>query len=209
MKQPASEKTLAEEYESGMTTRRIEALTDGVYAIAMTILVLNFKVPVVPAVPHLLFRALTKLTPKFIDYGISFMILASFWTGHHRQFHHTKKANNQLLWLNILSLLFIILIPFSTSLYSEYGTVQIAALFFEINILIVSLIYLWQWLYITDGHRLVDPELSAHLIDSGTRVNLVVPTVSLIAIGVSFFSPDNSTLPFILIPVVMVRLRKS
>ena len=191
-----------------MSTKRIEALTDGVFAIAMTLLVLNFKVPVLPLDSRLLLRGLIEMIPKFVNFAISFFILASLWTGHHRQDHLIKKANNEILWLNSAELLFVIIIPFSTSLYGEYGQLQIAALFLEINILLISFMSLWQWFYATRNQRLVDADLDPHAIAVGTTINLVVPAVTFVTIAVSFFSPENSTIPFIFIPLVMSRLRR-
>ncbi|MDP1808662.1 MAG: TMEM175 family protein [Actinomycetota bacterium] len=191
-----------------MATGRIQALTDGVYAIAMTILILNLHVPQVPHRGPDLINALWRLSTFFMDFVISFLLLAIFWVVHHLHFHHIKRADRKLLWINLLSLLFVVLIPFTTSVYGEYRELTVAAAFFEANILVLGLIKCAQWSYATSKHLLVDPDLDQAIIDENKRVGLVTPVVALIAIGVAFVAPDWSTSTFLLIPLVIRGVRR-
>ncbi len=199
---------MADEYRSGMTTSRVEALTDGVYAIAMTILVLNFEVPRVPKTSPDLLEALVGLQLQFYDFLLSFFLLAVFWMVHHRQFHLIKKTDGGLPWINVVSLAFVVLIPFTTSIYSEFRGVMIAAILFELNIFLLGSLKFVQWVYVTHNHRLIDPELSAATIENGKLLNLVTPVVSVIAMVIAIFSPDWSTLAFLIIPILMPLIRK-
>ncbi len=125
-----------------MNTDRVRSLTDGVYAIAMTILVLNFSVPQVPKRVGPLLAALAKMWPEFAHYGLSFVLLGIFWTIHHRQFQFIKRTDSRLLWINLFVLMFIVLIPFSTSVTSEYRGVWPGPVLFDLNILLVGVLKL-------------------------------------------------------------------
>jgi uncharacterized membrane protein len=193
-----------------LSTKRIQALTDGVFAIAMTLLVLNLKVPPVTeeSAAQVLPKLVLRLWPDFFNYALSFILLATFWIVHHRQFHFIKAINQKLLWINILGLMFIALIPFSTSLIAEHGDVQIAALVFECNLLAIGLIFYVHWSYATGKHHLINPDLSAQRILLNKKRNLVMPVVSLIAIGLSFLTPDWSEVPYLAIPFIMAKYRQ-
>lgn len=190
-----------------MTTSRIESLTDGVFAISMTLLILNIEVPEASSRTEFT-RAIFNLWPQFFDYMLSFFLLATFWIKHHRQFHLIKRTDEKLLWLNIFSLMFVVLIPLTTSMYGENRN-QMGALLFELNILILGLFSLLHWNYATKHHKLLHKELDPKKINSGRIMNLVTPAVSVVAILISFYSPEWSTLPYILIPFIIVKLRKS
>lgn len=191
-----------------MTTGRIQSLTDAVYAIAMTILILNLKVPNVPIQPLALRRALLMMGPKFSNFIISFLLLAVFWSVHHRHFRFIKRADSKLLWINIGALIFVVLIPFSTSLYGDYGRLTLAALFFEANIMALGVMKYVHWAYATGGHRLVDKELEERDIAIGRRLNLVTPGVSLLAMALAFIAPDWSTIVYLAVPLIITTLRQ-
>lgn len=198
----------ARESQAWMTTRRIESLTDGVVAIALTLLVLNLEVPKVPVKYSSLVKALIKLSPQLYDYAIAFLVLSSFWAAHHRQFFVYKRADNGLLWINVLDLMLIALIPFTVSLMGEFRSLQPAALAFELNILLIGLVKYWQWSYATKDRRLVDTDFSDKEIERGRRINMVSPAISLAAIAISFISPSYSTTIYLVTPFVISRLRR-
>lgn len=198
------------ETRSWLTTDRIQTLTDGVFAIAMTLLVLNIQLPEIPENDAIrqMPQALTNIWPHVFAYGLSFILLAIFWVVHHRQFQTIKRADEGLLWINIFCLMFIVLIPFTASLHGMYENVQITAVVLELNFMIVGLGFYINYWHATKNHRLVDKDLSRHEIDINLKKNLVVPAVSLLAIGVSFISPQYSTVTYTLIPVFMRKYMK-
>ena len=128
---------------------RIEALSDGVFAIVMTILVFNFKVPELPpdAQNVQLTPALFALWPKFVTYAVSFVSLGVFWIGHHMMYHTIRKADRALLWLNIFFFMFVSVLPFSASLVDAFLQAQIAPLFFGANIAVIGWLLFLQWAY--------------------------------------------------------------
>jgi uncharacterized membrane protein len=116
--------------ESGLSKNRVEMLTDGIFAVAMTLLVLYINVPEISShstsiVETELAKRLFDLWPKVLSYGISFVILAIYWRAHHRQFHYVKHTDDVLIWINVMFLMAICLLPFSTSLIGQYRGQQL------------------------------------------------------------------------------------
>jgi hypothetical protein len=86
---------------SGLSKTRIEALTDGIFAIAMTLMVFDIKVPAVAQMNQLNLRhELIQLWPRFLAYVISFVMLGVYWVGHHNQYHYIRSTDRPLLWIN-------------------------------------------------------------------------------------------------------------
>lgn len=189
-----------------MRTSRIEALTDGIYAIAMTLLVLNLAI--LQAGNADLVDLLRGQTGIFLNYVMSFVILALFWMGHHRQFHFIKRTDGTLLWINIFNLMFVALVPFSTSLIGDYPSEQLASFFFASNIFILGMLSLSNWVYATKGHRLVDHSLTPQRIALLKKRGAVAPLGSAIVMGLSFVDPQMCFYAFLLIPILPVALNR-
>lgn len=188
-----------------LTTGRIQALSDGVYAIALTILVLTFEVPPTDEAIH---TYLLSLQHKFLGYALSFILIATSWMINHKQFHVIKKSDAMLIWINIVSLMFVALLPFSTDLIGEHPSSQIAVIFFCGNLFFVGTLHYIHWSYATKNHRLVDPGLDPKIIRNGKYKNLLIPVASVIAIPLSFIAPKWSTIHYFLIPIIMMHLLK-
>ncbi len=192
--------------ESGVTTHRIEALTDGIFAIAMTLLVLTLDIPeakteLIQTVE--LHRMLIGQMHKFFNYALSFLLLAIFWVKHHQQFHFIKRTNRKHLWINIVTLMFIALIPFSTSLIGDYNDDRVAEFFFASNLFIIGMLFLWNWVYATKGHRLVDRSLDPQRIALWKKRGAVIPLVSLLAMVLSLTNPQFTFYAYLLIPIIL------
>ncbi len=192
--------------EFGMTTHRIEALTDGIFAIAMTLLVLNLSLPEMETgltqtaeVHNLLIGQMH----KFFNYALSFVLLAIFWILHHQQFHFIKRTDRVHLWINIFTLMFIVLIPFSASLVGDYPKEWMAKFFFDLNLFIIGLFFIWNWTYATKRHRLVDRSLDPQRIALGKKRGAVTPFVALLAMALSAINPQFSSSVYLLIPIIL------
>jgi uncharacterized membrane protein len=191
--------------ESGMATKRIEALTDGIFAIAMTLLVLTLDLDgIVRGLSSAkLHQFLLSQSDKFYNYALSFILLAVFWIIHQQQFHHIKKVDWKLLWLNIFMLMFVALIPFSTSLVGDAGNDWMAEVFFDLNMFTVGLFAHLGWWYATRKHKLVDPELPLTHITMTTRRSMIVPLAALAAAVIALVNPGLSSWTYLAIPVVL------
>lgn len=191
---------------------RLEALLDGMFAISMTILVLNIEVPPNMGIagPGALLIALQEMMPTFLNYVISFIILASLWVNNNHQFRYIKVTEKTHLWLHLWSLLFIVLIPFSTSLMGDYPGLIVAELFFHLNLLCLGILSIIKWDYIIKHQYLLHQDkYGISVTRKDRRGSLVFIIVPLIAICVTFIAPDWSTLSYVLIPLVASLLRKS
>ena len=193
-----------------LSTLRIEALTDGVFAIAMTLLVLNFEVPnpLEGKGAFELHHTLRRLWPNFLHYAISFLLLSIFWIKSHQQYHFIKRSDQRLLWLSLMSLFFICLLPFTTSLVSDYGNMPVAAIVFEANLLAAGAAFHLQWLYATRDKHLVDANLDTRVVVAYRRSSLVVPLVSIAAIAVSIFHPRLGTGFYFLVPFMLIYIKR-
>lgn len=185
------------------TTKRIETLVDGIFAIAMTLLVLNLSIPqLTSSVSNITVENyLIGLIPKLFVYALSFVILAIFWRVNHQQFYRIKRANITFLWITVIWLLFVALVPFSTSLMGVYGNIQSANVFFDINLLLIGVFSGLIWYYATKK-QFIDEKLTREKIIELNKINLILPIVALIAIGVTFITPTWSTLTYAIIPLV-------
>ena len=158
------------ESAEGLSKHRIEALSDGIFAFAMTLLVLDIKMPKLPETAvqaGLLVPSLLALWPKFFSYIMSFVILGVFWVGHHGYAHFLKRTDRWLLWINLLFLLLIVCVPFSTDLLGDYPRQKVAVMIYGSNIAALGLTLHLHWWYATTNHRLVGRDLEPEVIRRG------------------------------------------
>ncbi len=177
---------------------RIEALQDGVFAIVMTILVLEIKIPEVGTM-HDLRVELMKQWPMFLAYFVTFINIGIYWVGQHLQYHYIKRTDRVLLWINICFLMFLSLLPFNTALMSHYGSWQLPYILYGLNLIAIGLLSYSNWCYATYYHRLTDHTVSLELIRGVKRRILVAPAFALLAVLASFFSIVPSLILYIVI----------
>ena len=187
-------------YETSLSKNRIEALTDGVFAVVMTLLVLDISIPQISSnhaaagsgaavIGAELLKRLRDLWPEIFSFGISFIVLAIYWMAHHRQFHYIKHSDRALVWINIIFLMATCLLPFSTSLLAEYREQQISIFVYGANSIIIALLLCIQWWYATSHHsRLVDEDLDPIIKTISVRRLAFGILVYLIAVGTYIYS---------------------
>lgn len=166
---------------------RLNTLVDGIFAIVLTLLVLDIRVPEVASEAALLDQ-LTALWPQFFSYVLSFFILGLFWLGHQLESHYIRKSDDVHLWLSLLFMMFIALVPFSSSLLGSYTNSQVAVVIYSSNIFAASLLRYLHWRYISYKYRLIDQRLSAQLVAATSRAFLSTPLLCLLAIAFSIIS---------------------
>jgi uncharacterized membrane protein len=171
-------------------TQRLEAFSDGVFAIAITLLILEIKVP------HLeegesLANALLHLWPSYGAYAFSFWVIGIFWVNHHSFFKLFRRVNHGFLLLNVLFLALISFIPFPTSVLAEYVTdpasVQNAVTFYCVSLLLPVLCWLSMWLY-GNAHKLTDPHIDPGYTRFLTRQYAISNVLYIVAVLVSLFN---------------------
>ena len=187
-------------------TRRLETLTDGIFAIAMTILVVTIQIPIGPIhTPDLLVKTTSDIIPKFAVYFLSFLLLAVFWVDHH-MFYLVKKTNFTMIWLNIFWLMFIALLPLSTSIIAQFPEYQLAQLIFDFNLLFIGIFLYLIWKYsVIKG---MVPENVKESYPYIKRILLFMPIVVTGAILTTFINPRWSMVVLFLIPILFVAGRK-
>jgi uncharacterized membrane protein len=182
-----------------MKPARIEALADGIFAIVMTILVLELHVP---AGEHLT-EALIQLWPKFLAFVISFIIISIYWTSHHIQFTKIKSSDFNHLWLNIIFMLTVSLIPFSTALLGEHPYMQPAQIFYGLNLIIAGLIMYKAWTYSIKDNKLIEPGTVSDELKYNAQQKMLLPvSMYTLAIITSFTNTHWSLIFFILGPLI-------
>ena len=154
---------------SGLSKHRIEALTDGIYAVAMTLLVIELKVPDAHTIGShdALIKALADLVPKFGSWLISFFVLATFWIGHHRLYQSVRIVDTPLLWMGLRHLALVSLLPFSASTMGAFGNASEALYIYNGNMILLSLTSLHQLIYVRRHPELQGQRLSTATYRAG------------------------------------------
>lgn len=173
---------------------RLILFSDAVFAIAITLLVIDIKVPVLTDGEHNDYTILQKLAeqaPKFIGFLVSFLLIGQYWVVHHRLFGYVISFTGRLVWLNIFFLLFIALMPFSTALYSEYvlDNMRVPVIFYSGNIIAIGLLNFTMWRYVGNPAHKLSENLPPELVRFFSWRAMAVPALFLLFSVVYFFSP--------------------
>ena len=180
----------------GLGSERVATLADGVFAIVLTLLVIDLKAPEAVSSTQLI-EQLGALGPKFFSYALTFGIVAIFWFGHHMEFHYIKRSDRIHLWLNLLFMMAIGFLPFSASLLGNNLNQPVASAFYGVHLAILGFIRYWHWRYCTDGHRLVDKAMDDGLIGEVNSIFLWVPCLYLAAAAAAFLNVYVSLIVYI------------
>jgi uncharacterized membrane protein len=175
---------------SDADTTRLEAFSDGVLAIVITLLVLGIEVPHSAGA---LGPALLALWPSYLAYGVSFLLIGAIWVNHHAMFRHIARADGTLLVLNLLHLMVVAFMPFSTAVLAQAfltGTDEpIAAAFYGAVLAVGGVFVNVMWRYAAHGHRLLEPGITEAKISSINRRFLTGPVIYVIATIVGLAVP--------------------
>ncbi|HKW89659.1 MAG TPA: TMEM175 family protein [Candidatus Acidoferrales bacterium] len=174
-------------------TARIEAFSDGVFAIAITLLVLDIKIP---APDSHLARALLLQWPFYFSFIVSFAFIGIMWINHHRLFTHIKRSDNLLLILNLLLLLGVTSVPFPTAvLAANLGQPgqRAAAILFSATYFFIAIAFNALWRYATSrNHHLLAANADFAAADQISRQYAVGPLLYLICLGLAWVSVEAS-----------------
>lgn len=190
---------------------RMEALSDGIFAFAMTLLVLNIEIPeffTPPFTADHVEQMLVSLIPAVLHYVIAFLMIASFWLTHHKIYDRVKKVDGRLIWLNIAGLLLIGLMPFTIDFAEDMGEQPLSAIVFQGNIFLLGFIFFGQMEYVFSRPSLMDEPPDA---DTRGRIRgriLLMPALSLIGMGLAVMGLTYTTAIYLLVPLIYVVLKE-
>lgn len=190
----------------GLSTARIEMFSDGVFAIVITLLVLQLQAPKIPAeaAAESLTWAILAMWPEFLSYAVSFISVGIYWVLHHFMFHYIRRSDRMLLWLNLLFLMFVSFLPFPTALLGAFGRRPVIIMIYGLTLAAIGLMLSLIWAYATSGRRLVDPKIDAMMVRLTMWKTLIPPLLYLLAVGLSIVSTALSLIIFILIPILNI-----
>lgn len=188
---------------------RLILFSDAVFAIAITLLVIEIKVPVLTDVTtHTMKEALAEKIPEFFGFILSFAVIGQFWISHHRMFGYVTGFTNGLLWLNLLMLLSVVLVPFTSGLNSHYGGLDMVWMIYSLNMTMISLSLYFLYRYIGNAKRNISTIAHDALLKKfASRRNLLITLIFFL--GFAFCLPQccvtswMARLVFFLIPLTM------
>ena len=169
---------------------RIVNLSDGVFAIAITLLILDIRVPDIPEnmVSSQLPGALLSLWPQYLGYILSFVGISTFWIIHHSIFRTIRSYNRIILYLNLLFLMVVAFVPFPTSLLGEYGGRQLPVAIYAATLAVGRLLLTAIHWYSTRNNQLLDEPQDPATVRFFLRRGLMIPAIFLFSIAISFLS---------------------
>jgi uncharacterized membrane protein len=203
----------AQERSEERGTGRLEAFSDGVFAIAATLLVLELRIPTPDALPHgeSLRQALLHEWPSYLAFGTSFVTILIMWVNHHNLFRMIYHTDHSFLLINGALLLVVSFIPFSTHVLAEYireSDARTAVVFYNGTFLVMAICFYTLWRYAAHNGRLLAPNVDMNLVRLITRqfnfgpityaiclvlafVNVIAGIVSVMALAVYWGLPDT------------------
>ena len=203
---------------------RLILFSDAVFAIAITLLVIEIKIPDRHEMQlhegisdRAILHSLGLLIPKFIGFFISFMLIGLYWTVHHRMFGFVTAYDRKLLLLNLMFLFFIALMPFSTGFYSEYAgselftkQLKVPMTFYVLNFCFAGFINYLMWRHVTnEKNKLAEPSIDPLVAKMAKLRSLLVPIIFLCMLPVAYFANVLIAVYIpMLIPIILRIMRK-
>lgn len=206
---PSEEPAGREIQGTGLRLDRLQALADGTLAIVITLLVLLIE----PPPPHLsqgdVVKDVMEMGHYFAAYVLSFMLVGIYWLGHHGLFHHIRRGDLTLVWLNLIFLMCVAFVPFPTALLVEYPRDRMAAVIYGIAQLLCSSSLGAIWFYAVRRRRLVPQDLGRDVVLRTSLKLGLGPVIYLLSILAAFQHRNLSLLLYVLVPVGNVILDRT
>ena len=184
-----------------MNKGRLEAFRDGVFAIVITLLVLDIHLP---AATNLSLQSLRPLAPHIASFVLSFIIVGVYWVAHHHMLHFIRQVDRKLLWLNLLLLLCVVFIPFPASLLGTGFRNAFVIRVYGATLIATNMAGLLFWLYATAHHELVIPDLNLDFARWVAKVHSFPMLVYAIALGVAGWKWFVSLALFAAVPLFFI-----
>jgi uncharacterized membrane protein len=178
---------------TGDDLSRIISLSDGVFAFALTLLVLSLILPSGLSNGQL-GAQLHKDYPAFLGYVFAFFLIGNWWVVHHRMFGYIRRYDGRLIGINMAILMEIAVMPFVLSVFADYSGDLYAVLLFASTQAVTGLTFVTLWVHATYRRQLVAPDLSASLVRYTARRGLLTPLIFGVSIAVAFVSVTGAEL---------------
>jgi uncharacterized membrane protein len=195
----------------GLDKASMMIFNDGIFAIAITLLVLELRIPDISSneIDALFLPSMVSIFPKILGFVLSFFIITHYWLSFHRVFSFITTINRTLIRLDILFLFFIVLMPFPTYLLGIYGNHVSVVVFYSIILAISSFMLFLIWKYVSKNHRLIEKNLSENFIEYISLRNLIPVFTFLVSILIALFNPLLAMISWssMLVTLPMVKLR--
>ncbi|MBK7869038.1 MAG: DUF1211 domain-containing protein [Ignavibacteriales bacterium] len=193
-----------------MEKTRLEAFSDGVIAIIITLLVLEIKVPHIEGevTSSTIAAALIKLTPKILSWALSFFMVLIMWVNHHRIFHEIKQSDNGLMWMNGLLLFFMSFVPFPTAFMGDYFDRSASMFFFGICMGLTALAFVLLRLYILKNSHLLKDGTDKENYSKLIKLSLIGPVMYFLGSGIAFMNVYAAYAVYAIVPVYFIFLQQ-
>lgn len=191
-----------------LSLERLVFFSDAVMAIAITLLAIDVRVPEIPAAlaAQQLGSRLSALSPQIASFVISFTVIGTYWSAHHRYFTLIRSYDRALVLLNMPFLFFIVSLPFVSSLLGHYPYLSLGVIPYAGVVGCLGLAQAGIWWYASAGHRLVDPALDPSLIALYRVRPLATSSVFFVSIPITLWSPLAGAWSWLLAPLLVVTL---
>jgi uncharacterized membrane protein len=201
---------LQNELKKEFQIERMILFSDAVFAIALTLLVIDLKVPEIPkqlVTDGKLLEALDELIPKFFGFSVSFVFIGAFWIIHHRMFGYVVNYDRKLLVLNLVFLFSIVLMPFSTAFFGAFflHILKTPYIFYAANILFLSVMNTLLWSHISNPKNKLSEDLDPRVARYHLVRSIIMPFMFLSCFLVYMFFPPKYAVIVALIAAVVMR----
>ena len=187
-------------------TGRVEAFSDGVVAIIITLLIFEVRLPEVPANAsnEKMLEAFGAIAPKLVSFAVSFVTVAIFWVNHHSFFAGISHTDWKLLWGNNLLLFFLAIVPFTTAVLGDHVGQPIAVAAYALNLGLAGASFTLMGYYVLFKARLVDPRISEGARRIEVKRSVIGSALYLLAVPVGLVYPVMAEAFFVAIPIAFI-----
>lgn len=196
---PASERA---GHDDGLGLERLVFFSDAVFAIAITLLAIEIRLPhdAVHLTNSALAAALLHLWPKYLGFVTSFVVIGAIWAAHHRRFRYIRRYDRGLVWLNLLLLMGVAFVPFPTAVLSDYGN-RTATIFYALTLFTLGVLSSAVWSYAT-RRGLLAAGTDAAVVRQERRRGVALAVVFLASVGIAFLDADLAKFSWLLLIVI-------
>ncbi len=186
------------------TLNRLQRLADGIFVLAMTLMVLQFDLPDLSETLNnqQVTQYLVAQLPALGIYLTTFVLIAFYWFENLQQLRHFRRTDTVHIWVSLLSLMFVVLVPYTNDLITVYDKNVPSLVVYSLNLLLVGLLSSAGWFYASQQNRLLSPQITAKEISTIRRESLVEPGLALLSIPAACISPVLWEATFWLLPVI-------